>query len=53
MNGIGKPEVLRHVQGYSRRIDEQHRPENRFLQGPLRIKKGRFQSGHLRFSPTL
>ena len=38
LNGIGKPEVLRHVQGYSRRIDEQHRLIYRIDEGQnLRI----------------
>jgi toxin YoeB len=38
LNGIGKPEVLRHVQGYSRRIDEQHRLVYRIDEGQnLRI----------------
>jgi toxin YoeB len=38
LNGIGKPEVLRHIQGYSRRIDEQHRLVYRIDEGQnLRI----------------
>jgi toxin YoeB len=38
LNGIGKPEVLRHIQGYSRRIDEQHRLVYRIGEGQnLRI----------------
>jgi toxin YoeB len=38
LNGIGKPEVLKHIQGYSRRIDEQHRLIYRIDEGQnLRI----------------
>jgi toxin YoeB len=38
LNGIGKPEVLRRIQGYSRRIDEQHRLVYRIDEGQnLRI----------------
>jgi len=40
--GLGKPEQLRYVDGWSRRIDEEHRLVYRVVDGDLLILQARY-----------
>ena len=43
--GIGKPEQLRYFDGWSRRIDEEHRLVYRIVNGDLHILQARYHYG--------
>ncbi|MDR1790985.1 MAG: Txe/YoeB family addiction module toxin [Propionibacteriaceae bacterium] len=43
--GIGKPEALKYLDAWSRRIDQEHRLVYRIVDGQLQILQARFHYG--------